>query len=172
MPKAKLTAKLLAQTICPKDKRTINLTDTDTHGLMVEIRANGTGTFYLRYNDLRGKRRHYRIGRTTALSIADARRAAQQLNGQIAMGIDPQETKADHKATPRVETFVHESFMPYLRSYKRDWSTDWSLLKNHVLPKIGGHHMDEVRRQHLVDLFTNHQTDHKPPGSTATRISY
>ena len=55
--------------------------------------------------------------------------------------------------------------MPYLKSYKRDWYTDWSLIKNHIRPAIGDLHIDEVRRQHLVDLFTRHQVDHKP-GST------
>lgn len=165
MPKVKLTEKLLEHTHCPSHKRTINLIDTDTHGLIVELRANGTGTFYLRYNDLRGKRRHYRLGRTSGLSVADARKAAQRLNGQIAMGLDPQEDKTEHRATPLVSSFVLESFLPYLRSYKRDWKSDWSLLKNHVLPAIGDLHVDEVRRQHLVDMFTRHQIDHKP-GST------
>jgi len=165
MPKVKLTEKLLEHTQCPSDKRTINLIDTETHGLIVELRANGTGTFYLRYNDLRGKRRHYRLGRTTALSVADARKAAQRVNGQIAMGIDPQEEKAEHRATPTVSAFVSGSFLPFLKSYKRDWVSDESLMRNHILPAIGHLHMDEVRRQHLVDLFTGHQVDHKP-GST------
>ena len=170
MPKAKLTAKLLGETVCPTDKRTINLIDTETHGLMAEIRANGTGTFYLRYNDPRGKRRHYRIGRTTALSVADARRAAQKLNGKVAMGIDPQEEKAEHRATPRVETFVRQSFLPYLASYQRGQSTDWSLLKNHVLPAIGHLYMDEVRRQHLVDMSTHLQLDHKPSSTNRVMV--
>jgi integrase len=99
------------------------------------------------------------------MSIADARKAAQRLNGQIAMGIDPRQEKAEQMATPTVERFIEDSFLPYLKSYKRDWRTDWSLMKNHILPGIGPLHLDEVRRQHLVDLFTHHQVDHKP-GST------
>jgi len=165
MPKVKLTERLIERTQCPSDKRTINLIDTETHGLMVELRANGTGTFYLRYTDQRGKRRHYRLGRTNGLSVADARKAAQRVNGQIAMGVDPQEEKAEHRATPTVAEFVSRSFLPFLLSYKRDRVSDESLLRNHILPAIGHLHMDEVRRQHLVDLFTQHQISHKP-GST------
>ncbi|MFM9818054.1 UNVERIFIED_CONTAM: tyrosine-type recombinase/integrase [Spiribacter pallidus] len=165
MPKVKLTEKLLEQTNCAAGKRTTNLIDTEVHGLVAEIRSNGTGTFYLRYTDSRGKRRHYRLGRVGGLTLADARKAAQRVSGQIANGIDPREKKAEHRATPTVSQFVSGSFLPYLLSYKRDRVSDESLLRNHILPAIGNLYMDEVRRQHLVDLFTQHQIDHKP-GST------
>lgn len=165
MPKVKLTATALDRAVCPEDKRTVNLMDTEVHGLLVEVRKNSAGTFYLRYSDSKGKRRHHRLGRVGAISIADARRAAQRLNGQIAMGMDLRQEKAEQMAIPTVEVFIKESFLPYLKSYKRDWRTDWSLMKNHILPGIGALHLDEVRRHHLVDLFTSHQIDHKP-GST------
>jgi len=165
MPKVKLTEKLLEQTHCAAGKRSTNLIDTEVHGLMAEIRSNGTGTFYLRYTDSRDKRRHYRLGRVGGLTLADARKAAQKVNGQVARGEDPREEKAEHRATPTVAQFVSGSFLPYLLSYKRDRVSDESLLRNHILPAIGDLYMDEVRRQHLVDLFTQHQIDHKP-GST------
>ena len=165
MPKAKLTERLIASTVCPEGKATTNLIDTEVHGLIVEIRSKGKGTFYLRYTDARGKRRHHRLGRVGGLSLADARKAAQKVNGQIARGEDPREEKATQLTTPTVSGFVTSSFLPFLQSYKRDRVTDESLLRNHILPAIGHLHMDEVRRQHLVDLFTRHQVDHKP-GST------
>ncbi|KAF0279165.1 tyrosine-type recombinase/integrase [Spiribacter aquaticus] len=165
MPTAKLTASLLEKTTCPKDKAKIDLIDTEVHGLVAEIRRQGTGTYYLRYTDHRGKRRYHRLGRIGSMSLGDARKAAQKANGRIAMGHDPREEKATQRATPTVSAFIDESFMPYLKSYKRDWYTDWSLIKNHIRPPIGDLHMDEVRRQHLVDLFTRHQVGHKP-GST------
>ena len=165
MPTAKLTASLLEKTTCPQDKAKIDLIDTEVHGLVAEIRSGGTGTFYARYTDHRGKRRYHRLGRIGSMTLTDARKAVQRVNGQIAMGNDPREEKAAQRATPTVSAFIDESFMPYLKSYKRDWYTDWSLIKNHIRPTIGDLHIDEVRRQHLVDLFTRHQVDHKP-GST------
>jgi integrase len=165
MPKAKLTERLIATTVCPEDKATINLIDTEVHGLVAEIRRQGTGTYYLRYTDVRGKRRHHRLGRVGGISLSDARKAAQRVNGQIARGEDPREKKATQRATPTVSEFVSSSFLPFLKSYKRDRVSDESLLRNHILPAIGDLYMDEVRRQHLVDLFTQHQIDHKP-GST------
>jgi len=57
------------------------------------------------------------------------------------------------------------SYLPYAKGYKRSWETDWSLLKNHILPAIGHLYLDQVSHHHLVRLFSHHRASHKP-GST------
>ena len=94
MPTAKLTASLLEKATCPQGKAKIDLIDTEVHGLVAEIRSGGTGTFYARYTDHRGKRRYHRLGRIGSMTLTDARKAVQRVNGQIAMGNDPREEKA------------------------------------------------------------------------------
>jgi integrase len=55
--------------------------------------------------------------------------------------------------------------MPHIKTYKRSWDTDESLLRNHILPALGDLYLDQITRRHLVDLFSHHRASHKP-GST------
>ena len=46
---------------CPTDKRKCDLFDSNCKGLMLEIRATGGKTYYLRYQDARGRTRQLRL---------------------------------------------------------------------------------------------------------------
>ena len=68
----------------------------------------------------------------------------------IALGQDPCEAKAQTKAIPTFATFIEEQYLPYVKSYKRSWVSDVSLLKNHLLPRFGSKYLDEITRQDIV----------------------
>ncbi|MCA1806436.1 MAG: Arm DNA-binding domain-containing protein [Actinobacteria bacterium] len=74
MPRQKLTARLVLSASCPPDRARITISDTNTHGLVLEVRASGGRTFYARYWDDRGAQRNLKIGNARSISLDAARR--------------------------------------------------------------------------------------------------
>jgi len=165
MPKVNLTQNTVDKLSCQSGKVKTDFFDNKINGLMVKVMKAGSKSYYLRYKTNRGKWTEKKIADATVIKLTDARELAQKKLTQIAMGEDPFEQKKALKDVPTVREFVEQSYMPHVKSYKRSWETDFSLLKNHILPPLGNMHLDEVTLRHMVDLFSHHRLTHKP-GST------
>ena len=53
-----------------------------------------------------------------------ARKRADELRGQIALGKDPTEERAVLKQVPTLAQFVQARYMPFIKGYKRSWHID------------------------------------------------
>ena len=53
-------------------------------------------------------------------------------------------------------------YFPFIRTYKRSYSCDVSLLNNHVLPFFGDKHLHELTKSDLVDFINTRRATHKP----------
>lgn len=164
MPKQKLTQQFVERTM-PPIRGKVDHFDTETPGLVCRVLASGTRTFSFRYRDPRGKQVERKLGSANALKLSEARQMAQEILAKVAMGEDPFETRRTLQQVPTFAGFVESAYMPHIQGYKRSWSTDECLLRNHILPVLGKLHLDEIKRQHLVELFSQHRQSHKP-GST------
>ncbi|MFP4147131.1 MAG: tyrosine-type recombinase/integrase [Halorhodospira sp.] len=168
MPRVKLTQRAIERAKIPEGRNKICLFDTQTPGLFIERRANGTGTFYYRYTDARGRLRYVRLGRLGSLAIPDARKAAQQTQARIAFGGDPAQEREQLKTVPSFAEFVQEHYIPYVRSYKSSWHTDQLLLRRHVLPRFGRQPIDRIRRYDVHQLIQELRPHYKP--ATVNRV--
>jgi integrase len=162
MPKILLTPKIVKFKDCPDGQRKLDLFDLGCKGLLLELRASGAKTFYLRYVDLRGKQRQFKIADTRDLSLEQARDQADKLRAQIAMGIDPIQERRIIRSTPTLAAFVTESYLPYIKSYKRSSDTDISILKTHILPAFGVRFMDSIERREVASFAAKLIASHKP----------
>lgn len=160
-----LTASSVPLLSCPEGRGKVEFTDAGCKGLVLEVRHSGGRTYYLRYTDHRGRQRQYRIGDATAISLRDARDKVGSLRGQILLGLDPREEKATIRSVPTFADFIEQQYMPYVKSYKRSWSTDVSLLKNHLLPRFGKRYMDEITRQDIQKMHHDRRASGALPGS-------
>ena len=165
MPRITLTQSTVEKLTCQSGKAKTDYFDTKINGLMLKVMSSGNKSYYIRYKNHRCKWTENKLANASTLKLSDARDLAQQKLTMIAMGEDPFDKKKELKDVPTVRQFVDESYLPHAKSYKRSWGTDFSLLKNHILPALGHLHLDEVKRRHLVDLFSQHRQTHKP-GST------
>jgi len=52
--------------------------------------------------------------------------------------------------------------------FERSWETDESLLRNHILPKLGKLYLDEIKPQHVQEIANKHRQTHKP--SSTNRV--
>ena len=134
------------------------ITDRECKGLVLEVRRSGGKTYYLRYTNYRGKQRQYRIGNATVLTLYQARHIARLTLNQIATGHDPSEEKAALKQVPTFGQFIHEQYLPHVKTYKRSWSTDVSYIKNHLLPRFANRYMDQITRQDILKMHRERST--------------
>ena len=142
-----------------------NYYDDKLAGLLLKVLVSGHRAFYVRYRNARGKQVERKIGNASVMKVADARRVAGNVLAQVAMGGDPFEKRRTLKKVPTLAEFVATAYMPHIKGYKRSWDTDETLLRNHILPKLGKLHLDEIKRQHLIEVFSLHRQTHAP-GST------
>ena len=152
MPSLTLTPAVVRDTRCPNDKRKIDLFDTHTRKLMLEVRSSGRKTYYVRYQDARAKTRQFRLADADEVSLAQARLLAERVRTRIAMGEDPASERVVKRQVPTFAEFVEHSYLPFARHYKRSCQTDVSLLKNHLLPKLGQRYLDEISRDDVFQI--------------------
>ena len=157
-----LTPQIIQSATCPEGKAKLDLFDQQCRGLMVEIRPTGRKTFYLRYQDDRKKQRQHRIGDARDISLAKAREEAKKLRARITVGEDINAKKHRLRQIPTVAQLIHERYLPFARTYKRSWTTDEGLLRNHVIPRFGDRYLDQVKKADIIDFISAHLLTHKP----------
>jgi len=169
MPKQKLTQQFVER-ITPPKKVKADYFDTEMPGLMLRVMPTGTKTYSCRYRDTRGKQGERSLGSARVLKLSEARQCVRDIRAKLAMGEDPFETRRTLKAVPTFAAFVETAYMPHIKGYKRSWSTDECLLRNHILPKLGNLYLDEIKRQHLIEVFSEHRSTHKPASTNRVII--
>ena len=162
MPVTTLSNKVLKSLSCAVGQLKTDFHDKGCKGLTLEVRSSGGRTWYLRYCDSRGKQRQSRLGDVKDLSLDQARSLADKYRGMIAMGEDPFEKKTELKKVPTLSTFITESYLPFVKTYKRSWDTDVSLIKNHIMPNFGKQYLDEISKKDIIQFISKHALTHKP----------
>lgn len=162
MAKLALTQQLVKDAVCPAEKRKLDFFDTDCKGLMLEVSVRGRKTFYLRYQNERGRTRHIRVADARDVTLSQAKVIVNKYRTQLAMGEDPADKKAELKQVPTVAAFIHDQYLPFIKSYKRSWFTDESRLRCHIEPVWGRKYMDEIRKQDIVELINKYRENHSP----------
>jgi integrase len=132
---------------------------------MLEVRCSGGKTYYQRYTDERGRERQYKIGPADVLTLEQARRKARQVFAEALLGSDPQQKRREVRAIPRLSEFVHDRYLPFVRSYKNSWQTDETVLRIHILPKLGSLALDEIKPDLIFELINRMRADGYAPGT-------
>lgn len=165
MPKLLLNTTVVNQMQCPVNKKRIDVFDTQTKGLVLEVRQTGGKTYYLRYQNQRGKTTQLKLADVRDVSLSQARTLADKARCKIAMGNDPVDERTIMRQVPTFAQFVHEQYLPYVKTYKRSWDSDVSLLKNHLLPRFANRYMDAITRQEIVKMHHDRHAAGAAPGS-------
>jgi integrase len=165
MPKVILTPAVVAGASCPNGKRKMDLFDTYSRGLMLEVRCSGGKTYYLRYSDTRGRVRQYRLADADEVSLTQARVLLDRARNRLAMGEDPAEQRVVSRQVPTFAEFVEQRYLPFARHYKRSCGTDVSLLNNHLLPKFGRFYLDEITTEHVFEVHRQRKAAGAAAGS-------
>ena len=80
------------------------------------------------------------------MSLAQAKLLADKMRNKIALGNDPVESKKSIKLIPTFGDFIKDSYMPYVKGYKKSWKIDEGQLSIHVLPHWGKKYLDQITK--------------------------
>jgi integrase len=142
MPNVPLTDLYISEVICPQNKSHLEIFDSEIRGFYVDVLSSGRKSFRLRYR-FEKKLRVVTLGDARLLTTDEARKLVIDLLRQSKQGVDPQ-APALNEAGPLIKDFFVERYLPYVKSYKRSWDTDESMIRNHVVPKLGGKAMGRI----------------------------
>src|SRR6185436_16724025 len=152
MPRLRLCPAFVRSAACPEGTKKIDFFDTEQRGFMLEVRRSGGKTYYQRYTDERGRERQFKIGPADVLSLSVARRKARTTAAEALVGSDPQERRAEMRTIPTFAELVRDRYLPHVKSYKRSWCTDETVLRVHILPVLGSQYVDLVRAEPIAAL--------------------
>lgn len=151
MPNATLSAEFVRNAVCQAGKSKTDFYDIAITGFILEVRSTGGKTYSLRYRDAHGKQRQHKIGDAQSISYDKARQAAQTLRSRVVLGEDPSLERKTKRLIPTLAEFSESRYMPFVKGYKKSWDSDDSYLRNHLLPKYGTLHLDEIKQESIID---------------------
>jgi integrase len=159
MPKVELTQDFVNNPpVCPAGKRKVDFFDQDGSGLLLEVRASGNSTFYLRHKSHTGQVKQDRLGSPQEMGLTQAREAAQNLKANAPATPKP-------KKTIRFAQFVSTRYLPYVQTRKRSWKLDQALLQHRILPLWGERGLADISQQDVIGLQTQLARQGYKPGS-------
>ena len=163
MPKMLLNRKSVLRAVSPPGHT--NFFDTRLPGFLLEVRFDGGKTFYVRYRREDGRLRQCKVGSAEHLTVEQARQQARDLLARAALGKDPLEERQRLREIPTFSQLVAERYLPHARSYKRSWKKDESILRNHLLPRLGRKRLDQITSSDVVALHQGRRADGAAPAS-------
>ena len=149
MPKVKLTHAFCAAARCEVGKRKTDYYDTGSVvGFVFEVRASGRATYYLRYQDERGRQKQHKIAAYGDITFDQARKEAQRLRSQVVLGGDP---LGDRKLSRLVPTYTElaQQHVEHARTYQKRPENTESVLNTHLIPRWGRLRLDEIKQQDI-----------------------
>ena len=158
MPIVKLNQDYVSNHLsCPEGRKKIELVDDLVKNFFIEVRAaNPTvGVFRVRYRDNGGKgtTRYVTVGKTTELTLAEARGKAKEIKASIALGADPRgEAK---QAALTFAAFFEDRYLPYVKLRKRSWQKDEALFRLRLNDEFGHLPLDSITRQHVQTFHSS-----------------
>jgi integrase len=155
---------LFIKRVRPEDGRSLYW-DDDPKRLALSVRPSGRKSFKLVYS-FNGRMRWYHIGDADSIGLAEARKIAKKLEGQIAGGIDPQYEKRKALVAARLEGTFEGLAQRYVEEHAKQHNKSWEqtdlLVRRHLLPKWGRLKVRDITRTEVKALFRQLTSDGAP----------
>jgi integrase len=142
----KLTQSFIASELkCPAGLRRTEFVSDERSGLYIEVRNTNKNesTYYWRSKNSAGKTCHTKLGRTTEISLADARKKVMELKLEISNSSDSNKAKVVKKGDMLLNDLWTEYF-DFAKSTKRSWKRDEQLWRIRIQPRFGHLKLSEI----------------------------
>jgi integrase len=149
MPKVKLDAGMIPLLYCPPTKSKETYFDEAITGFVVEKRPNGAATYALRYKDLYGRQRQYKIANAADISFAEAKREAIRIKARVSVGKNPVEERKINRQIPTLAE-LSERYLEFAKTAKKSHDIDERYLRLHLLPQFGKLHLNQLKQDDIV----------------------
>jgi integrase len=148
----KRIAKRVVDEFTPSQKDRF-LWDSELKGFGVKCTPAGRKTYIYQYR-ARGSTKRVTIGVHGPLAPQQARDRAQRLAAEVALGRDPAGERASRREIPTFRQFAGQYLQDHAIPKKKPKSVreDEALLRNHLLPRFGGHMLDMIKSSDVSGL--------------------
>ncbi len=150
--KVKLTQSFIDNQLqCPEGVNRIEYCDADLPGLYVLVGTAGkVATYFLRYKDKNSKTSHQKIGRTTDITLLEAKNRVKVLKAEIvANGADPRAEQKARKAVLTFSEFFEQHYIPHAKRFKRSWQRDVELYRR-LKDAFGKKRLNQITRHEIM----------------------
>ena len=161
MPRVKLDAAFCAAAECQIGKKKTDYWDKDGSGFVLETRATGGKTYYLRYIEANGRQRQLKIGRWQDITFAAAKKKAVQLKSEVVLGGDPLGEKKRKRLVPTYAELAKQHVDHDKACLKRPENTE-AVMNTHLLPKWGRKRLDEIKQQDIAKWLAQLREEFAP----------
>jgi len=96
-----------------------------------------------------------RLGRTSQISLADARREAKKKKAEIILGADPAAERKAKKAIPLYSEFFEQRYLPFVSLRKRSYKRDKELYDLRIKAAIGNLRLNQITRERIQSLHSS-----------------
>ncbi|HRC85716.1 MAG TPA: tyrosine-type recombinase/integrase [Thermoanaerobaculia bacterium] len=151
MPSLNLTDRSLRALSTDQERE--DFYDLSFPAFQVRVGRNGSKTFYFRYRAGEGVYRRARIGKYPAVSLAEARTRARELEVEVDRGEDPGREEPEVPQALTVAQVAEQYLERWAKRRKRSWREDQRILERYVLPVLGRFNASEVRRGQIAELI-------------------
>lgn len=131
-------------------QRQIDHWDPSMRGFGVGVSYGGKKAFVVRYR-VNGRLRRMTLGPYPDLSLADARRKARMVMGDVAHGNDPAQDKIERRQVLTLSDLGREYTEMAQRRHKR-WTEQKRIIEKDLVPVLGHRLLTDIRRRDIRDL--------------------
>lgn len=148
MPKHKLDHAFCLTAACKPGKRRTDYWDTAITGFVLECRASGSKTYYLRYVGEAGDQHSYKLARYEDAPFAQVRDLAKKLRADVVLGGSPSAKKKERKAVPFYKVVADQHLTHAKHTLRRPENTEVNL-RLHIVPRWGNVRLTEIKPQDI-----------------------
>lgn len=140
--------------------------DDDVHGFGVRLWPSGAKTFIFEYR-FRGRMRYLTIGKYGPLTLQQARELARKRAAEVLSGLDPSVEKQRLRDGETVADLARVYLEKHAKAHNKSWRQDKERVRLYILPALGRHKVDAIRRQDIARLHLKIGEKHP---TTANRV--
>ena len=127
--------------------------DSRTPSFALTVTPTGHKSFYV-YRRVNGRPARVRLGGYPELTPEMARKAAAEINAQIARGIDPNAGKRRDRESMTVKGLFEYYLEQHAKPHKRTWQEDQAQYDRYLKRGWGRRKLDAIRRTDVQALHT------------------
>jgi len=154
MPVIHLTQNMISE-LTSQGKRRIEYCDKFLSGLFLEVRETGNSSWYFRYKDVNTHTQTKKLGRSTDISLAEARSQAKALRAEVALGGNPRADEKAAKAVITLDDFFNDHYLAYAKSHKRSWGRDEELYRLRIKAVFGHKRLNQITRLQVQNFHAS-----------------
>ncbi len=141
MSVSKLTNELIKEFICPPNKTHIEVFDTEIKGFYLDVLSSGKKMFRIRFR-VNGRKRLLTLGDANRMTLPLARQNAIDALSQVkVLALMDRTHETPYSIGTHIQItiaeFLNHQYLPYVRSYKRSYKSDVSMIQVHLEPLVG-----------------------------------